>query len=406
MRQRVREFMIGGFLACLVLVLFFPIFHFKPEIYKSFVAFKLPVIPRITIKPFPTSKPATAPNITPKPVIPFPTRIPRITIRPLRTPTPTPTTYNPQPTTTPTPTETPTPTPTTYNPQPTTTPTPTLSPMVISYWKMDEGQGTSLSDSSGNGLDMELINTAWSNLLPPASNIDSYSVDLNGSGYGRLSNPILGDFFDFSTGFTVEAWINVPVTSSVTDSAIIGKWSENKGWGLGFSGTKALNIINGSKLMSGSNIRDGKWHHVGITWDGFQQKIYIDGNREGFISNTQIPQSNDRVLYMGSFNPPINIFSGLIDELKVYNYALNQTELQTDAGIIPPTPTNTPIPLPSPTPTITPTSIPLPVCGINECCSRSWCGTNSSGTGGIFCGPSDKCILNGSVWSCYYDPSC
>lgn len=69
-----------------------------------------------------------------------------------------------------------------------------------------------------------------------------------------------------------------------------------------------------------------------------------------------------------------------------------------------PTATSTPTPL-VPTPTVTP---PLgATCGNNQCCWGGWCG-GAQGSGGIQCGPLQKCFYDiySGIWDCVCSSLC
>lgn len=267
---------------------------------------------KATITPTQTLTPTLTPTLT---VTPSPSRTPTPTL----TPTPTPTlTLTPTVTDSPPPVETSTPTPT----------TPQTSQNLVAYWKLEEGNGNSVSDSSGNGNDLTIIgNPAWSVNIPPTTVADSFSLLFDGSTYGQLVDSLKNSNFDFTTGLTIEAWIK---PTQVNDSAVLSKFSGFMMW---FKNTTVVNYINGNQASSISNIVNGLWHHVAITWDGTNQAIYVDGVREGDLVSHTTPPSTGGSLLLGSYNPAQFNFIGNIDEVKVYNYARSQDEINSDAGI-------------------------------------------------------------------------
>lgn len=428
MKLRVGEFFIGAFLGLLFVLSFL---SDKSAIVKSFsspfhLPFSFSVIQNRFVFPTLASRPTLQP-LKIKPIrTPTPTKIPQVTSTPTVTPSPTPTsTPSVVPSLTPFPSATPTATPSltptnsltptlipTSSPTPTITPTPTLTQRLIAYFRIEEGSGKSINDSSGNGLNLVLDGTnivSWSGKIPNTTNADNFSLSFDGGGYGRLSTTSAMQAFDFPLGFTLEAWINVAQGFIASDSAIVGKWFNNQGWRMGYTGSKVINIINNSKLISGPNLNDGFWHHIAMTWNGNTQITYIDGIKTGFISNTQIPQSIDKEFFLASFNPPTANFTGFVDEVKIYNYARLQSEIITDGGIIP-IPTSTPTLTPTPvlislTPTLTPVPTAAPFCGNNQCCRNQWCGASSSTSGGVFCGTNERCVFDVN-WQCNFDSSC
>lgn len=82
----------------------------------------------------------------------------------------------------------------------------------------------------------------------------------------------------------------------------------------------------------------GTWHHIGLTFDGTMERLYVDGKldreeRKTFFMRTDGP------LYIGTNGDRTAFFSGAIASLKLYDIALSQTDLRKQAM----QPNNTPI---------------------------------------------------------------
>ena len=77
-------------------------------------------------------------------------------------------------------------------------------------------------------------------------------------------------------------------------------------------------------LKSESVITDGQWHRIGFVWDGVNRSLYVDDIlvAEDIQSNLQ---SSDGGLYIGTGKSmePGTYWSGLIDDVRIYNRALS-----------------------------------------------------------------------------------
>ncbi|MHC4165419.1 MAG: LamG-like jellyroll fold domain-containing protein [Planctomycetota bacterium] len=79
-------------------------------------------------------------------------------------------------------------------------------------------------------------------------------------------------------------------------------------------------------MLSQVNVIDGDWHRVGIVWDGLHRHLYVDG---GEVAKDAAPLStmdgSDGGLYLGvsSAFAPGTFFSGLIDDVRIYNRAVS-----------------------------------------------------------------------------------
>lgn len=322
--------------------------------------------PTLTPTLTPTAVPTPTPSETPTPTLtltptPSETPTPTLTPNPTETPTPTPTGT---PTSTPTATETPTPTPTstptltptltpTQIPTPTvtSTPTPTIAAeALIAYWNVEEDSGTTVIDSSGNGYDLVLKGTSLPSFVsdvPPTTLTDTKSLLFDGNNYAELADSADNAAFDFSSGFTIEAWVKADSSQPDPDSGIVAKLGS--GYMMWLTGDGRINnYIDGNTTLSTTAVKDDIWHHIALTWDGAQKKVYIDGVLESASPWTTSPASSGNKFYLATYSPTFRDFRGNIDEIKVYNFSLTQSQIQTDAGIIPPTPTSTPTVTPTP----------------------------------------------------------
>jgi len=75
-------------------------------------------------------------------------------------------------------------------------------------------------------------------------------------------------------------------------------------------------------MLSQAIITDGNWHRIGFVWDGSHRHLYVDGTE---VAKDTAPLSalegSDGGLYfgVGSTLVPGTFFSGLIDDIRIYN---------------------------------------------------------------------------------------
>ena len=95
-------------------------------------------------------------------------------------------------------------------------------------------------------------------------------------------------------------------------------------------------IINGGDgqrlnpdLESNNWIGPGKWHHVAITIGGNTGRMYVDGVLRATNTGMTINPIDlaTTLNYIGKSQWPDPEFNGLIDELKIFNYALSTVEI-------------------------------------------------------------------------------
>ncbi len=286
----------------------------------------------VTFTPTPTffitPTPSATATLTPSPTIsltPTSTITPTIFI----TSTPTPfATNTPSPTLTLTLTPSPTQTPTL-----TSTPTPYLPGVnpPLAYWKIEEGEGMSLFDFSGNGFNLTLNGSPiWSDETPPAKITSTKSLLFNGSENANLTLSSQNSAFDFTTGFTIEAWIK-PEFSAAHDSAIVAKFP---GYMIWLIVNWAESYMNFNHQGSSIIVRDGNWHHIAFSWDGEYRYTYVDGVLDTKYAQTEVPNSVNAPLLIGSYYPDSHYYYGLLDEIIIYDYARSQEQIIQDGGVV------------------------------------------------------------------------
>jgi hypothetical protein len=151
------------------------------------------------------------------------------------------------------------------------------------------------------------------------------------------------DIFDgLNGGFTLDAWIR---TTSITgNKAIIAKyWTTGGSWVIRTNESdpgkvdftvcspSCESLADAVQLISTSNVNDGAWHFVAATFDGTTQLLYVDGELEASAINTNPSWADNHHFCIGSFCDPSGnsflSFSGLIDEVEIYNRALTVSEI-------------------------------------------------------------------------------
>jgi hypothetical protein len=76
-------------------------------------------------------------------------------------------------------------------------------------------------------------------------------------------------------------------------------------------------------LYSETVITDGNWHRLGFVWDGSQRNLYVDGVHVATDSQSELSGSTGGlVIGMEQGGQAGSFFSGLIDEVRIYNRAI------------------------------------------------------------------------------------
>jgi fibronectin type 3 domain-containing protein len=199
----------------------------------------------------------------------------------------------------------------------------------------NEGSGTTTGDASGNGITGTLQGAAWTTLGKYGN-----GLSFNGSSFIDLGNPSV---LQMTASMTLSAWV-FATANPPDDGQIIAKSSERDGWQLKTTPdtgvrTFAIGISNGTASIQRNShtvVALNTWHHVAGVYNAAAQSldIYVNGVLDnGVLTGTVPPSQNNSTVNVnigqrtGGF-----FFRGTIDEVRVYNAAVTQAQIQSDMG--------------------------------------------------------------------------
>ena len=223
-----------------------------------------------------------------------------------------------------------------------TTATPVPSgPSPVAAFSFDEGAGSTVADASGSGNNGALANTSWA-----VAGKYGKALSFNGTS-SRVTVPNAATL-QLGARMTLEAWVSPTVTSAAWRD-VIYKGNDNyylmgttdnggrPGGGGTFGGANA-NAFGSSTLPTNT------WSYLATSYDGANLRLYVNGTLVATLAKTGAITATTNPLTIGS--DPIwgQYFSGLIDDVRVYNIALTQAQIQTDMGtpVAPPAPDTSP----------------------------------------------------------------
>ena len=94
-----------------------------------------------------------------------------------------------------------------------------------------------------------------------------------------------------------------------------------------FSGGYGDNIPQGAQVGARDTtpINKGQWYYVAYTYDGQTAKLYVNGELKSSVQQKVTFTANTQDLFIGKHENPLYpyYFNGVIDEIRIYNKALN-----------------------------------------------------------------------------------
>jgi chitodextrinase len=212
--------------------------------------------------------------------------------------------------------------------------TPAVVSGLAAAYGFNEGAGTTTADASGNAITGTLLNTTWT-----TSGKYSKALSFNGTtSYVDLGNPTA---LRLTGSATWSAWVFATGTPG-DDGQIISKSGDSDGWQLKTTPdtgvrTFGITISNGSSSVQRNSqtvVALNTWYHVAGVYNAAAQtlNIYVNGVLDNGILTGTVPaaQNNSTVNVNIGRRTGGFYFIGTIDEVRVYNRALSQVEIQSD----------------------------------------------------------------------------
>ena len=227
-----------------------------------------------------------------------------------------------------------------------------LADNPIAYWRFEESIGSGGSLDSSVNSHSGAIGSGVTLGQPSVNGSLGNAASFNGGANGKID---YGDgFANFSSddSYTLEAWINSndlfglhEIVSRHNDEAGTVNWElRTDGPSAEFALDLAFNFSTAATAQSVS-FNTGQWYHVvGVgtgSATGTNMQIYVNGLVDGTGGFPTGPQSGDpdANVLVGAIEWTANRkFSGLIDEVAIYNTALSPERIKAHYDAVVPEP--------------------------------------------------------------------
>jgi hypothetical protein len=201
----------------------------------------------------------------------------------------------------------------------------------VANWMFDEGSGTTTYDRSGNGNNGTLVNgPKW------VHGIIGNALSFNGSNYVQI--PDSQSLNITGNQFSITAWVN-PRAQSNPFADIVSKRSglltQYFLWENWDSAKRqvdfATGLYNGTNVFVSSPVFHplNNWYQVTAVYNGTRLRLFVDGNLEidqrvtGNLVHLNVPVTMGFTSFFNYY------FNGTIDEVRIYNTALSQSDITT-----------------------------------------------------------------------------
>ncbi len=234
-------------------------------------------------------------------------------------------------------------------PAPTDTPIPTaanahpITPPVLG-WRFDEGGGTTTGDSSTNLNTGTITNATWQ-MSSSSPDSNKRSVFLRFDGTGDYVSRAYDSDLDFGTGsFSVTGWFRhspsisaqntIVARASAVDSISYKVYLNSSGF-VCFGTRDDASTFPEDSACTTVSFADAGWHHfAAVKTSTTSIAIFVDGKLHTTNSSTTADSTltnASALLYVGiDGDASSNAFTGDIDQISIYNYALSAALVQSD----------------------------------------------------------------------------
>jgi hypothetical protein len=197
--------------------------------------------------------------------------------------------------------------------------------LLVAHYMMDDiitTEAKSVLDASGLGHD----GLAAEGVASTTTGIDGGALQFDANGWVDCGtwNPS-----DPTGQLTVAFWANWGGSNGSWQSVI----SKRDSWETqNFYWIVTCNDQDGGRLAFGGGawpgfgdhyLPIGQWAHLAITFDGANATMYMNGAQVGGPAAYQFGGKSDAHIYLGAANAWGDLYKGLLDEVRIYNYALD-----------------------------------------------------------------------------------
>ena len=189
-------------------------------------------------------------------------------------------------------------------------------PTLLAHWALDEAEDDIAFDNAGDNVGFFFGSPVWQ---PDDGQVNG-AIQLDGVDDAIIAGPVVNP----AVGpFSILVWVKGGATGKVVVS--------QQGTANWLTTDTEGNLITelrspgrgGKPLQSQTNITDGNWHRIGFVWNGFFRTLYVDGVPVAEDTQNGLKGSyNGLYIGTGKSMEPGTFFSGLIDDVRIYNRAI------------------------------------------------------------------------------------
>ncbi|HWM64170.1 MAG TPA: LamG-like jellyroll fold domain-containing protein [Solirubrobacterales bacterium] len=200
-------------------------------------------------------------------------------------------------------------------------------PDPVATYAFDEGSGSTLHDSGAGNHHGTIEGATWTS--------GKYGSALDFDGTNDLVSIADAPGLDLTGSFTLEAWVRPDTATNF--KPVLSK-TENSGGNSGYlMMSRGNGVPEGYVAASGttkgvagtSALPTGTWSHLALTSDGTNLRLYVGGDLAATAAAIAAKATNAN-LEIGRTKLFNTYFDGLIDQVRIYDETLSESQIETD----------------------------------------------------------------------------
>ncbi len=169
-----------------------------------------------------------------------------------------------------------------------------------------------------------------------------YAVNFDGEddNIEIIENNLGGAFDEGSDEFTFSAWVYPDVSGMDSEYEAIVSYAEssdNGNFAMGITSYGNIEVFiknscgDNLLVLGGGEIQPGEWHYIAITFSSGNVTVFINGNvyADQTCGNSLV-ETDEAILSLGSSLYNNNYFNGVLDEVRIWNYAREIEDIQAN----------------------------------------------------------------------------
>ncbi|HEX3698959.1 MAG TPA: LamG domain-containing protein [Polyangia bacterium] len=210
-----------------------------------------------------------------------------------------------------------------------------LADGLVAHWLLDEDQGSRFEDLGAAGPGWALEGASWmtADLPAPLGSGDKSALRFDGANayatLGVQGLPANGE------PRTISLWFNLAKDPTIQQDFI--SLTDGVGTALNLSVRNGLLVAagwGGAVLVSVTSPGTGEWHHLAYSFDKTANRLYLDGALMAL--GTAVPQKGPVAEgWLASSRARTDFFAGKLDDIRIYDRALTNGEVNALANGVP-----------------------------------------------------------------------